>query len=127
MYNTKYVCTYESSEHLTDDKISEYEKQHIQDVLYREDLLSVFDIEEYDDTTINYAIHDVFEQIKTHVELKLCMTKLANSFMSTDEEMGLVILYSFDYFYLTHLCVSELLDTGKISQENMDNLKKLVL
>ena len=54
------------------------------------------------------------------------MKKLASSFIITDEEFGLCILYSFDFLHLTHKCVSEYLDNGTISAENINLLKNSV-
>jgi hypothetical protein len=54
------------------------------------------------------------------------MNKLAGQFMKADEEFGLMLLFSYDYMYLTHICISELFETGKIDEKNMRNLKGIV-
>ena len=51
-----------------------------------------------------------------------CMKKAASLMISDDLELGLMILYSFDYFFLTHKCVSDFLEMGEISEQNMNNL-----
>ena len=38
------------------------------------------------------------------------MTTLAGSFLSKDLELGLMIMFSYDYMYLTHICICEYLD-----------------
>jgi hypothetical protein len=42
------------------------------------------------------------------------------------QEFGLMLLFSYDYMYLTHICISELLDTGIISEKNMSNLRSII-
>jgi hypothetical protein len=54
------------------------------------------------------------------------MLKLAGNFMSIDEEFGLMVMFAYDYMYLTHICVSEFLETGKISEKNMWKLKSII-
>jgi hypothetical protein len=60
------------------------------------------------------------------LDLKECMTISASKLLSKDEQVGLCILYSYDYMYLTHICISELLDTGIISETNMSNLRSII-
>jgi hypothetical protein len=54
------------------------------------------------------------------------MLKLAQKFMSNDEEFGLMILFSFDYMDLTHICISEFLEKGVVNKENMQKLKSAI-
>ena len=54
------------------------------------------------------------------------MIKLASYFMSEEEELGLMILFSYDYMYLTHICISEYLETNQVSENNMKRLKALI-
>ena len=54
------------------------------------------------------------------------MKKTATLLLSEDTELGLYILYSYHYMYITHKCVSEYLETGLISQENINTLNKCV-
>jgi hypothetical protein len=54
------------------------------------------------------------------------MKSVAGVFMSTDEELGLIILFSYDYLYLSHICISEFLEKGKISEYNILKLKQII-
>jgi hypothetical protein len=54
------------------------------------------------------------------------MKKMAAKVMSEDPQTGLCILYSFDYMYLIHECVSEYLDTGFISLDSIDRMNKIL-
>ena len=131
MYNTKFICTYTNDdifkglEYIND--ITEKDKEFFQDALYRDELLHIFGIEDYNDKEINEAIHDLYEKIKDSHALKELMLKLASNFMSLDEELGLMILFSYDYMYLSHICISEFLETGKICEDNILQLKSAIV
>jgi len=123
MYNTQIVCTYNTPEvFLESDAITDDEKDFIRDTLYRQELLDILGIEDFNETLMNIYIHELFEKIESCNELKECMAKVAGRVLSDDLELGLIILFSYDYMNFTHVCVSEYLETGQISKENMENL-----
>jgi hypothetical protein len=127
MYNSKYICKYNSEDiFLETDKVTDSEKEFIRDTLYKEDLLNIFCISKYDEEQMNINMHILYEKIKNNEELSYCMKSVAGVFMSTDEELGLIILFSYDYLYLSHICISEFLEKGKISEYNILNLKKII-
>jgi hypothetical protein len=130
MYNTKIICKYNNYifENLRELKhMTETDKEYFQDSLYREEFLNIFGLYEYDETKIDEALNELYEKIKECKELKECMLKLASNIMSLDEEIGLLFLFSYDYMYLSHVCISEFLETGQISQDNISKLKTKIL
>lgn len=127
MYNTKILCTYHTSDvFLKSDELSESDIDFIRDTIYRQELLDILNIDEFNETEMDIALHELYEKIKDSTELIECMRKLASHFTSTDEEFGLMLLFAFDYMYLTHICICEFLETGKISEVNITNLNKIV-
>ena len=127
MYNTNIICTYNTPEvFLEEDNISENEKAFIRDVIYRQELLDILEIEEYDETLVNTAVNELYEKVKENTFLKECMIQVSKKFMNNDTKFGLMILYSYDYMYITHICVSEFLDKGKITDINMSNLRSII-
>ena len=127
MYNTKVVCKYNNYifENLRElEHMTETDKEYFQDSLYREEFLNIFGLYEYDETKIDEALNELYEKIKECKELKECMLKLASNIMSLDEEIGLLFLFSYDYMYLSHICICEFLETGQISQDNISKLKR---
>jgi hypothetical protein len=126
MYNIKYECRYHKNDiFLETDIITDDEKDFIRNILYKEDLVNIFEIDSNDEFEIfNDIIPNLYEKIKNNIFLKECMKKAASKLISEDEELGLCILYSYDFMYLTHKCVSEYLDTGLISDENINLFKK---
>ena len=129
MYNTKYIITYnESSVFLESDKISVNDKDFIIDALYRNDLLNIFGVEEFDfnENIFDKIISDLYKIVRGNNELTSLMKTLAGQYMSIDIEFGLMLLFSFDYLYLTHPCICEFIETGKISKEKIEGLKNLI-
>jgi hypothetical protein len=127
MYNTKIVCTYNAPEVFdATDNISDTEKEFIRDALYRQELLDILGMNEFNESEMNRSIHELYEQIKNNEELTNFMTKLAGRFLSEDLELGLMILFAYDYMYLTHICISEYLERGEITEKNIIQLKSII-
>jgi hypothetical protein len=128
MYDTKFECRYNRDDvFLETDDINDHEKTIIRDVLYKEDILNIFNIDSMDDFNVfSVAITELFERIKGCQFLRNAMKKTAASIISEDEQTGLIILYSYDFMHITHKCVSEYLDTGVISHNNTDMLNSIL-
>ena len=130
MYNTKLVCAYNSDEIFKGleniGEMTEKDKEEYQDAYYRYELLNILCLEEYDEKELSEAVSNLYEKIKDCTELKECMLKLAANFMSLDDELGLMMLFAYDYMYLSHICISEFLETGKITDDNIVRLKSLI-
>jgi translation elongation factor EF-Ts len=136
MYNTKVVCTYNTPEvFLETDNITDDEKTFIRNIIYRQELLNVLDIDnenDYEDNEekISEAIKDLYNKVKDYTCLRKCMVKVTEKhlnvgkYMTSDEELGMMLLFSYDYMYLTHICISEFIETGNIDDENIGKLDK---
>ena len=129
MYDTKFECRYHREDvFLETDEVTDDEKNFIRNLLYKEDILNIFIIDFNDDFEVfTNVINELYEKIKNFLPFKECMKKMATSIMSEDEQSGLVIMYSYDYMYITHKCVSEYLDTTSLSEENMKLLEKICI
>jgi hypothetical protein len=136
MYNTKVECTYNTPEvFLETDNITNDEKIFIRNIIYRQELLNVLDIDyENDDNDneekISEAIKELYNLVKDSTCLRKCMVKViqkhmnVGKYMTNDEELGMMLLFSYDYMYLTHICISEFIETGDINDENIGKLEK---
>ena len=125
MYNTQVVCTYNTPEvFLETDNISDDEKAFVRDTIYRQELLDIFYENDYNDDKLSIAINELYTKVKYCEQLTKCILKLAGKYMATNEEFGLMLLFSYDYMYLTHICICEFIETGEISNENITNLEK---
>ena len=136
MYNTKVECTYNTPEvFLETDNITDDEKTFIRNIIYRQELLNVLDIDyenddEDNEEKISEAIKDLYNRVKDSTCLRKCMVKVVEKhmnvgkYMTSDEELGMMLLYTFDYMYLTHICISEFIEKGDIDDENIKKLTK---
>jgi len=136
MYNTKVECTYNTPEvFLETDNITDDEKTFIRNIIYRQELLNVLDIDyenndEDNEEKISEAIKDLYNRVKDSTCLRKCMVKVVEKhmnvgkYMTSDEELGMMLLYSFDYMYLTDICISEFIEKGDIDDENIKKLSK---
>ena len=83
----------------------------------------VFDMDEFNDENINSNVKKLYELLKQNLDMKECMKKAANKYLSEDEEFGLMVLFAYDHFYLTHNCICEYIETNKINENSILNLK----
>lgn len=128
MYNTKIICTYNTPEiFLETDEITDNERNFIRNVIYRQELLDILGMDEYNEDEMKIIIKQVYELLKGCQELRKCMLKVSKKFISKDEELGLMILFSYDYMYLTHKCISEFIETGHFTQQNIRELESIIL
>ena len=127
MYNITYECRYHRDDvFLETDDVTDDEKDYIRNILYQEDLMNIFNLEEYDKELLKDTMSELYVKLKENEVLLDCMKKLATALFSENPEIGLCLLYSYDFMYLTHKCVVEYLDNGLISDENINLLKNLV-
>jgi hypothetical protein len=124
LYNTAYVISYMDSDvFLESDEVNDDEKTFILSCIYRQDLLNIFGLEEFVETTINNKIIKLFKLLKYHGGLYDCMLIAAKAVSEEDGLSGLMVLFSFDYLHLAHPCICEYIDTGKIQLEKLEQLK----
>jgi translation elongation factor EF-Ts len=138
MYNTKVECTYNTPEvFLETDNITDDEKTFIRNIIYRQELLNILDIDyenndEDNEEKISEAIKELYNRVKDSTCLRKCMVKViqkhmnVGKYMTSDEELGMMLLFSYDYMYLTHICISEFIETGNIDDENIRKLVNIL-
>lgn len=141
-YNTSYVCTYHTEEIFgnqsmidkimndedtepTDIKeLTDFDKEFISDVIYRQEFLNILNLEDYDDQLIGERIELIYKLVKDYPPFKNCIQKAIDSFIFADDLVGIMLLFSYHNMHLTHLCITDFIKTGTMSDENLDNLKK---
>ena len=132
-----YICNVVITYNYYDKQFKENnEKQHIDltlidsedmtvdisETLYRAELLGVFGLEEFDDKVINLEVMNLCSQLSAHTEFAKLMLKASAKMLSEDLCTGLMVLFSYDSFFLLHRCICEFLKTGIISAETLDAL-----
>jgi hypothetical protein len=127
-YNTNYICKYNNNIFSKEEEetLSENEKYFVNDSLYRNDILNIFNIENFDEKEINNCINKIYEKIKNYDDLKPILKKLAGFFFSEDCELGILLMFSYDYLEHSHPCMCEFLETGKISDDKLNKLKDVI-
>jgi len=117
MYNTKIKCTYQDL-----DNGSEEFADLAQEKYFKE-FLQVFGVDDYCDDAVNKIIQDLNEKIIGNEKMITLLKKLASTFMSEDPDIGLMVGFSYSYFFLIHPCICDLLESGSISENNFNALK----
>jgi len=129
-YNIFYQCHYKDYKNNQDliqseefQSFSKEEEYFLEKKIYQDDLLSIFEIEnesEFHDDIINPIITELCILLEKQEDLKSFMLWLGEG----DLEMGLMIMFSMDLLFVSHPCFCEFLETGKISSEKLDLLKR---
>jgi hypothetical protein len=137
MYNTEIVCSYayydkdlipfcsiKIDKDVLKENVEEFSEEEISNVLYQANLLECFNLTEFNEVTINKEIDKLYSVFKRHEPFKKCMKKVANSYLSEDLSIGLMLLFSYDYFFLTHDCICEYLKTTEM--HTLDKLEEYI-
>ena len=133
MYNTEIVLKYfiydnELKSYLEDDEGNKTVEQDLDlsEEKYRIEMLEIFGVKDICDDKINKIIHSVFEKMETDENMNDILKKMAKTFFSEDAELGLLVGFSYNYLYLLHPCICDLLKDGIIQHEHYATLKRAV-
>lgn len=126
----EYECRYHKDDVFLDtDDVTDEMKDYIRDLLYREDLAEIFGISGIEDFDVLdkelVQLHKKIGEICTD-DFRSCVRDAAAKLMSTDEVTGLCILFSYDYLYITHKCIADLLREEKMDKKDISILKILL-
>ena len=72
------------------------------------------------------SIDELYKQLINSNELRECMRQASATIISENEELGLCILFSYDFLYITHSCICEYLESGKIADDKIQLLKNKI-
>ena len=154
MYNTKFQVKYYNIEKELLSKINvveeyqyQYSPQDVFDIcnkLYRDELLSVFELEYFEDDKMNEMIKNVYNELMINIEFKkiidemlqFCfkdffLDKMENIPLNLKKEKEdsikkqiiLTTLFSQYLFYITHKCICQQLELGTIDNDLLVELK----
>ena len=120
-YNTKYVCSYlDSDVFIETDEINDDERDFIRNCIYRQDMLNIFDLDDFQPDAINESIETIYGLIRYNSKLDDIIKYVGEG----DGLMGLTILFSYDYLHLTHPCICQYIETH---DANTTELEKIML
>ena len=151
MYNTKFKVKYNDIEKellSQEDLVKQYNysSQDIMDIcnkLYRDEFLSVFGLEYFENDKINAMLTIIYDKMMTNMEFKkiiddillfCCKDPFLNTNVSLDDKKDeeekeikkhiiLTTLFSQHLFYITHKCICQQLELGTIDNELLLELK----
>jgi hypothetical protein len=127
MYNTKHTCSYMDADvFIETDDVNEQEKDFIRNCVYRQDFLYVFGLEEFKDDEVNKVLIDIYKKIHNNEHFQCVIKGIINKYEVNDEITALMLLYSFDYMYLFHQCMCDVLENQGVSNKTIDTLQDIL-
>ena len=140
MYNSQFVCTYSFYDATLRNCYHTNERYDLEDVedledladlIYKTDLLRAmqFTVDEVERAGDNVCFNsdkllELYDIVKVDVEFMECIKKSGEKHSCEDSESGFITLFSYDYFFLTHKCICDILNDGKVVEDNINRLKK---
>lgn len=120
-------CTYYLDNiFLETDLITDQEKDFIRNCIYRQELLNTFDLEDFDEIILESSVRLVYTLVKNEQKFSNFIEILINAFPLTKEEECFMVLFSFDYFFITLECLKDFFKNGDISTFNQELLSKTI-
>lgn len=134
IYNTSFIVKYKQIEEELLQKFSptmEYSKEDIFDIcknLYQHELLSVFKVDNIDDPKISENILKIWLLLKENKEFTEIMEQVLFLKMHCvlSHDIVFTSLFNYDYFFIVHQCICEVLENGKIEKNTMEQLKNII-
>lgn len=123
-YDYNYKCTYNDDDIILEtDNINDDEKEFIRNCVYRQDILNIFKLDDFDEKYISNKIKDLYLLVKDNIDFYKCIEHASLLLLSNDSETGLFVLYSYDYLYVTHKCICDFFTNGIVSKDNIELLQ----
>ena len=143
MYNTQFKVKYndietELVEKLNNTETTEYNLEDVSDIcskLYRDELMTVFDVNYILDDRIDKGMKNVYEIMMTNSNFKQLAYDLEDTyfeeFIQNKEEkeqqvrqLLLMILFSQNIFYIMHKCICQQIELNTIDDDLLVTLKQ---
>jgi hypothetical protein len=127
-YNTQYICKYSDPDVFLENEkntLSKNEIDFVRNILYKTDILNIFNMADFNEEEINNYIHNIYDKIKINNDFVVIMKKFAKFFFCDDCELGLLIMFSYDYLEYTHPCICEFLESNVISSDKLSKLENI--
>jgi hypothetical protein len=99
----------------------EREKEALQDIIYKYDLLSIFGLGDFLEEQILEKIETLYKLMIQNEEIQSICSIAINE---NQEFKNFMILFSYDHLHLFYPCICEFLIKGTISNEKIEVLKK---
>ena len=134
-YNCDYICMYPYITEIMKDPGN----KDLEDLTFQKDFLQILQIESMEQTDTNPRIEQLFSFCITNPEIPVILTELVKA-LSIQEEVDrypysdimnpLILpfccLFSFDFLYLFHPCVCDLIQSNKITENHLITLREAI-
>lgn len=124
MINLNHECVYHCPILI---EASDEEKELMKEKLYKEDILKVFELKDFNEIQINDKILALQIDFKEIEELNI-VCKLVSEYVGDSlYEFGFMILFSIDYFYLMYEFIKKFYNNNReISTKILTQIKELI-
>lgn len=119
MYNTSFICTYNL---INDNDVD----NDLANDLYRSQLLQAFNLNEWDTDKMDNLFKFINDKLINNDKGKLILYAMKHKATFPIDDMELILLFSYDFFYLFHNCLIDLLTKNDISDEKYNLLIKKI-
>ena len=140
MYKSNFTCTYSFYDPVLRDCYHKEDKFNLADVeeftdmselVYQAELLQVLNISATPLYSGNVEFNteqilELYNHVKPNTQFIECVEKAKYHHSCEDLEIAFMVLFSYDYFFLTHRCVCDFLNTGKINDSHITALKNAI-
>ncbi len=144
MYNTQFKVKYndidtELVEKLNNTETTEYNLEDVSDIcskLYRDELMTVFDVHYILDDRIDKGMKNVYKIMITNSNFKQLAYDLEDTYFEEfiqhqgeeqedlTKQLLLMILFSQNIFYITHKCICQQIELNTIDDDLLVTLKQ---
>ena len=139
MYNTQFKVKYndietELVEKLNNMETTEYNLEDVSDIcskLYRDELMTVFDVNFILDDRIDKGMKNVYEIMMANSNFKQLAYDLKDNYFQEiiqhqgeEDQVLLMILFSQDIFYIMHKCICQQIELNIINDDLLVTLKQ---
>ena len=119
--------TYHTDEvFLETDDVSESDMNFIRNCIYRQELLNLFHLDNFDETILEKQMRELYTLIEYNpAPFAPILQSLQFSYPYFSLDQCFILLFSYDYLFAMHPCLLDYLDTGYIEKEHQTKLLEL--
>jgi hypothetical protein len=142
-YYDKELSDYVDCNNFDFEDVKEY--QDMSQIIYQSEFLGIFNINDInndeDNHKINITIHNLYNKIKDDIVIRELLELVKNKYVARlpiiiDESnneilqntdiQGFIIFFSYDFFFIIHKSIRDIITTGEIQAETIDIIQKKI-
>ena len=122
-----------------DEEVEEYTSQDVIDIcekLYKDELLTVFNVDDIEDNRILLTIQEIFKIMQTNSDFHTTLNEIKSQIIhDTSSNIGTNVslntnefifftMFSHQMFHITHKCICQMLSSGTIDDALVSHFKQ---